>query len=388
MPSSSQSLSEARLALCARLRARRDEIEEAILTRTFAVSEPTGRESAEYVLGLRAAVTAAVDYGLTAIEHGAERSGPPPAAVLVQARKAARNRIGLEVVLRRYAGGYAALADFLQQEAIHRDVRGEETYALQRELTALFDRLVEAVSAEYQREAEAGASSVSRRPRERLSRLLAGEIVDTAQLDYELDAWHLGVLGAGPQAERLLHELARALDRRLLIVESGERTVWAWLGGRQRLDPSRLEELPLSADPSQALLGIGEPAQGLRGWRLTHRQAEAALSVALRRPRPLTRYAEVGLLAAVSRDDDLVSFLSETYLAPLAAERDGGEVLRQTLRFYFDAGRNASAAAAALGISRQTVASRLQAIEGRIGQPLEACGAEVETILRLDGLDV
>jgi DNA-binding PucR family transcriptional regulator len=47
---------------------------------------------------------------------------------------------------------------------------------------------------------------------------------------------------------------------------------------------------------------------------------------------------------------------------------------------------NASATGAALGIARQTVASRLRAAEERLGRPLEGCAAQLETALRLDAL--
>jgi DNA-binding PucR family transcriptional regulator len=130
-------------------------------------------------------------------------------------------------------------------------------------------------------------------------------------------------------------------------------------------------------------LVLGEVAEGLAGWRRTHRQARAALGIALRRRAPLTRYSEVALLSAISRDGDLLSYLSERYLAPLEAERDGGHTLRQTLGAYLAADRNVSSAAAALGIARQTVAGRLQTIERLIGQPLSACGAELEALLQI-----
>jgi hypothetical protein len=368
-----------------RLQARRVEIEEAILTRAFAVSKPTGAEGADYLHGLKAAVTAAVDYGLEGIEHGAERLGPPPSPVLAQARNAARNRVGLEIVLRRYAAGYSALGDFLQQEARHRRLRHlpDALYSLQRELTALFDRLVAAVSAEYQREAARVASPSAQRLTERIRRLLAGELVNLAELDYDFDAWHLGAIALGEDAEQVLRDLAATLDRRLLLAESGEHTTWAWLGGRHRADLTRLPDLPAAGGSPTTLLALGEPAEGLRGWRLTHRQAAAALSVALRFPRHLTRYADVALIASALGDDDLAHFLTDTYLAPLAKERDGA----QTLRAFFAAGRNASSAAAALGVARQTITSRLRAIEERIGRPLDQCGAEVELSLRLADLN-
>ncbi len=46
-----------------------------------------------------------------------------------------------------------------------------------------------------------------------------------------------------------------------------------------------------------------------------------------------------------------------------------------------------SSAAAALGVSRQTVINRLHAVEERLGRPLGACAVEVEAALRLEELD-
>ena len=60
---------------------------------------------------------------------------------------------------------------------------------------------------------------------------------------------------------------------------------------------------------------------------------------------------------------------------------------KATLRAYFEAARNMSSAAAILGVSRRTVATRLAAVEERLGGPLDAIGAELEIALRLDQLD-
>jgi hypothetical protein len=54
----------------AALRERRAEIEQAILTRVHAVSEPPPRGGPEYAEGLRAAVAAGVEYGLEGIARG------------------------------------------------------------------------------------------------------------------------------------------------------------------------------------------------------------------------------------------------------------------------------------------------------------------------------
>jgi hypothetical protein len=70
----------------------------------------------------------------------------------------------------------------------------------------------------------------------------------------------------------------------------------------------------------------------------------------------------------------------------LSLPQGGGPVLRRTLHAYFAAERNASSAAAALGVARKTIASRLSTIETRLGYPLRTCPPELEVALRLDEL--
>jgi hypothetical protein len=376
----------ARAEVVKRLDARRADIEEAITVRAFAVAKPTGRETPGYVEGLRDAISAAVVYAVSAIECGADRVGSPPPEILRQARNAASSGVGLEVVLRRYAAGYSVLGDALARET--RTLASPGTlYHLQRELTALFDRLVEAVTSDYRAEAERIHLPADQRQAQLISRLLAGELIDTSSIDYDFDSFHLGVVACGRSAKRLLRDLAARLDRRLLTVEDGSECLSAWFGGRREFDHEELDDLARYPWPADTLLAIGEPSPALSGWRRSHRQARAALRVALRSPQPFTRYGAVALLTAVSNDEDLLAFLNETYLAPLSSGRDGGKALRKTVWAYLACGRNVSSAAAALGLARQTVASRLQATEKRLGRPVDACGAELELILRLLSLD-
>jgi len=51
---------------------------------------------------------------------------------------------------------------------------------------------------------------------------------------------------------------------------------------------------------------------------------------------------------------------------------------------FFAAERNVSSAAMALGVNRNTVASRLRAIEERLGRSLGACAPDLEAALRLE----
>ncbi len=384
-----------------RLRERRGEIEDAIFARVCAVvSDPVGLGDAEYLAGLRAAVVAAVDYGLMGIERAGELPEPVPAAAVSQARRAARSGVNLDTMLRRYTAGYALLEDFVIQE-VERANLASQSGALRHVLRAhasVLERLTASIAEEYRAELEQAGRSPERRLLERVQRLLAGKAQDElggasapgaldSELGYELEGEHVGVIACGEGGRELVCSLAVRLDRRLLSVAHGERTIWTWLGGRRPLAMAELQRVVSAQESGEDVsLAVGEPARGLEGWRLTHRQAQAALSVALRRPQGLTRYGDVALLATALKDETLAKTLIDVYVAPLNDFRDGGPALRETLRGYLTAERNVSAAAAELKVARSTVESRLRTIEARLGRSLHACPAELEIALQLDGL--
>lgn len=78
---------------------------------------------------------------------------------------------------------------------------------------SLLDRLIVAVTDEYTREVERAGRSPERRRVELVLGLLAGRQVDSAELGYELEAWHLGVIATGKTAKGAVRALAAALDR-------------------------------------------------------------------------------------------------------------------------------------------------------------------------------
>ena len=139
---------------------------------------------------------------------------------------------------------------------------------------------------------------------------------------------------------------------------------------------------------AQATLALGEIGYDVAGWRRTHWQAREAFLVARLTPGRLLRYADVALLASMVQDDLLTTSLRELYVAPLSGEHDNGRTLRDTMRAYFEAGRDGAVAAAALRVSPQTVANRLQVVETRIGRSLTDCAVAMEAALRLEELDL
>jgi hypothetical protein len=383
------SVETVRAGLAERLRARRPEIEEAIIARFRDVGfDPAAGEDAEYVAGAHAAVAEAVDYGLVAIERGEEWFGSIPPAAVSQARRAARNSVSLERVLLRYNAGHTLMEDFVMQAAEHDDFSSQRI-ALRdvlRTQGALLDHFTSSMVHEYQHEVERVAQSPELRRTEHVQRLLAGAPVDPGELDYDFDAQHLGVIAMGARAREAVRAFASELPRQLLSVSRSEETVWAWFGGQRSVAIADIERLLSGKAATGVSLAVGESGAGIDGWRLTHRQAQAAMLVGLRRPQRLTRYADVALLAAMLRDREMARSLVEIHLAPLEEQRNGA-VSRETLRAYFAAGCNAATAAAALGVNRHTVERRLHTIEEKLGRPLHTCHAELEVALRLEELD-
>ena len=373
--------------LAARLRERLPELEAAVATRVYAISDPHDVADPKYLQGLNAALSAAIEYRLTVLEVGERRVPAVPPVLTAQARLDARDGVPLDTVLRRYFAGNSLFGDFLAEEAERAEVPNSALRRLLAAQATLGDRLLAAVSAEHDREAKNRPTSAADRRRACVKSLLAGELVDHSELGYDLDAHHLGLMARGEGADEAMRELAGKLDHRLLAVCREEEPVWAcWLGGRDPLDAEEARRALRHLSPDGILIALGEPGEKLSGWRLSHRQAKGALPIAERGRQPVIRYSEVTLLASVLRDDLAIASLRRLYLEPLEGCRDGDN-LRAALRAYFDAGRNVSSAAAALGLNRRTLSKRLQTAERVLGSPLESLAADLEIALSVEALD-
>ncbi|HEX5414424.1 MAG TPA: helix-turn-helix domain-containing protein [Chloroflexota bacterium] len=378
----------ARGELLSRLRERRPEIEAATLTRIMAV--PDASPVANYTEAFRTAISSALDFALAELGSTGSDPAPVPVELLLQTRVAARNSVELDTVLRRYLASYNLFSDFLIEEAGRApEIRGAVLVSMLRSQAALFDRMLAAIAEEYRREAARPSSSDQRRAA-LVGRLLVGELPDpsilSAEFAYELDQFHLGATAFGAEAADALQQAGRALNLRTMLVRRGEDSVWAWFGSRQALDSEELCERIAPHLSDRLALALGEPGAGLDFWRLSHRQALSALPIALRDPGVPVRYSNVALQASMLRDEVLVASLRELYLVPLRRMRDGGELARETLRAYFEADRNISSTAAALGVSRPTVSSRLRAVEKALGCHLSSASEELNMALRVDDL--
>ncbi|HEX5608543.1 MAG TPA: helix-turn-helix domain-containing protein [Solirubrobacterales bacterium] len=338
-----------------------------------------------YAAGLRDAVAAAVDYGLDGIEKGGDLPAAIPPEAVLQARRAARGGIRLDTVLRRYAAGNKALEGFIVMaaEGMPSSVLGQ----ILSDQGPRLDRLMVLVSAAYRAELERTRRSSAQKRADQVAHLLkSSSLVGPADLGYDFDLWHVGMIVVGDRAERTARAIGERCGQRSLPVVQDQDITWIWIGSTQQPVFAKLERYLTESTPAQISIAIGEPRRGLEGWRQTHHEAQVALQVMLCRPQRVTRCRDVILISAVMRDQSLAMSLIETYLAPLDGRGDSGQVLRRTLREYFNADQNAVSAAAALGVARHTVERRLRSVEERLGQTLDTCGPQMQVALGAEEL--
>jgi PucR C-terminal helix-turn-helix domain/GGDEF-like domain len=379
---SGESPQEIRANLATRLRARLPEIERAILSRVRSLTEETEDEDPAYLVGLRGAVSAALAYGIEGVEEGLDRPAEVPPAITSQARRAAREGVSLNIVMRRYAAGGRMVEDFVLAEcagvpgAVLREVLADQGLEV--------DRLMAKVAAEYEDEVDRAARSTAQREAARIVALVQSDSpVAPLDIDFDFDLWHVGAIFRGGNAERTARRLAERFGYRLLCAARDEETVWVWLSSPRRSAAEDVDRLLVEYMPAELTVAIGESRSGMDGWRLTHREARVALQVMLRRPQRLTRGRDVILLAGILRNETLVRSLLDGYLVPLENNGNLNHSLLDTLRAYFAAAGNAAAAAASLGVTRHTVQRRIKTIEQILGQPIHTCYSELVVALQV-----
>lgn len=373
-------------ALCGllieRLRARSLDVELAIVSRGLEV-EPVLSADPEGSALLQAFARSSIDVIASLIEEGADWTPGLSPAAAEQVRYWARNDVALDTVMLGFFSVRSALLEFLAEEID--DLPAEALPYLVGIQKQHSDEIMSAIRVEYEAECARMDHSPSKRIAQCVAKLLAGEAADTTKLGYDLWAWHLGAVAVGPRAEIVIRRLAERLGCQLLFLPRGAETAWIWLGAKHAVPFAELERTVLSGVHADISLAVGEAREGVDGWRLTHREAQTALGIMLRRPQQIVRCSDVVLSAVLMRDDEIRRFLVDAYLRPLDECRDA-DVLRETLRTYSSLDHNAASTAATLGVDRHTVQRRLRRVEEVIARPLETCRAELEIALRIEGL--
>ena len=392
MATEQQSRAEAVPELADALEGRSEELVEAMLRRMRAeLDPPRGVDREDLQVASRRSCTAMLAATLAAMRGGVHAPAAAPIESLQTTRVVARAGMSLTDYTRAFRIGHAVLWEaFLGELESHRELDAAVRHELLRAVSDLLFRHVDGitgiVSEEYLRERDRVMRSREHQRARLVRDILTGSGAATDELGYDLSAHHVGAVAWGTDAEPHLEELAARLERPLLCVPASDEVVWGWFGYAEPPDAAAWRTLVRAEPGAGTSVAIGLPEFGPEGFARTHRQASDARRVVLTTARPVTIYSDVALEALAGRDEAAAREFLERELRPLLGDDDRHRRLRETLRAYFAAAQNASAAAAMLGVHEQTVAYRLRAIEKRLGCPAAMRRAELETALRLERL--
>ena len=380
--------------LAAVLRSRLPDLEEKV----FATIRPVGAEleiteRPDYLTGTRALVAGSLSYCINCLERGLKEEKVPE-SVVSQGARAARMGVSAETLAMRLAAG---------KQVVIREVEGmvaagevvattDQVRRFQEEVERIGAHIISAVLEEYSKERLRAATPQEERQLELVRAVLAGVSLapdERSLLGYRFEGRnHLAVVAAGDAARKELTAAAARLGVDVLALPLRPGLSWGWFGASRPL-PS--EELLAILDGGSGRFAVGQPQQGLDGFRLSHEQARAAARVAELLPEGRTgvvRWRDVALCAALLERPRLARSLVRELLTPLDGLRISGKEARETLRAYFACGGNGASAASLLGVDRRTVAYRLKEIEGRLGRQINHCAPELQAALALEELGV
>jgi DNA-binding PucR family transcriptional regulator len=324
-----------------------------------------------------------------------------PAAALDYARRLAQRGIAISTLLRTYRLGQAEFQQAMVTEISKAGLDAATVAAMAAELSTVafdyVDRISEDVVAAYQQERDNWMRSRIAARSARVMALLSTASVDLADVDktlgYRLGQTHLGVIAwcdddtvAADRITRLERSVARLAEaaevpRPPLIVAADESTLWAWF---PRPGSGRLE-IRNSDDEDGVWIATGEPTPGVGGFRLTHRQARQAQTVALAADRAhrvrVTAWSQVGAVALMCADREALAAWVQHTLSDLALDEDGMARLRETLATFLATGSSYTASAQLLNLHKNTVQYRVRKAQHAIGRPLQDRRRDIELAL-------
>jgi DNA-binding PucR family transcriptional regulator len=348
-----------------------------------------------------AACSANLQVLLALIRHGipADRTEAPLAS-LEHARHMAARAAGIDVTLRFYRLGHAWFTEHWSAALVENVQDPARLLEAVRESIAVGFAYIDIVSAKVSAELVAERDRRQRRATavraEFVRGLLAGEPFEPDRIEAALGFTLAGPMVAfvcwtdgdpGPLEQAVAALVAGVgAQRPLLLAEAPEQLAgWTHLTSGRELDAVRLSKATAAAAP-EVHVAIGAIGTGLDGFRASRQQADRARDVAEvagRPPPSFTRFADIALVDLLSRDLSAAQALVRAELGGLATRGERTELLRETLLAYLSARGSPAAAAAALGIHRNTALQRLRRAEELRGQPLGVHSHELLAALLL-----
>jgi hypothetical protein len=307
-----------------------------------------------------------------ALEHDGHCPEHLPSPLVDEAANAARTGVPWDVIDRSYSMTHEAIWDVALDEVAAWGLPRAEQRLLLRSASKFLFRSFEWMT-RMAGEVYAGEHDEWRDRRAKHLLELVGQAVDGmavpgADLGYGTGQRHLGVVGWGHDPAGAISTAARTLGGELLTVPTSGAATWAWIGRPSFPDYGSC--LDAFRPGPGTRLALGTVCAGREGFARTHRQAQLASSVAVRRlvptSRPVTAYPDVSIEAFALADESRAMMFVEHVLGPLAGEDRRSGRLRRTLRAYCDAGQNTAVAAARLGVSERTVRYRMQTAEAEL----------------------
>jgi DNA-binding PucR family transcriptional regulator len=323
-----------------------------------------------------------------------------PVTALEHARAMAARGHSVDVMLRFYRLGHAFFIERLH-EGIRRWIPDEGAALralseLERFAFAYTDRISSQVAAEYVAELERRQNRARAVRMDAVRALLAGAAVDLEAteraLSHRLSITQLAFVCWADRSDLDLAPIAAAVaaelgSQRPLLVSDGAQALWGWVGGPAAAEPDPASVAAvLEARGEPIHVAFGDPDHGRDGFRESHLRALRArrvVELSGRHPPSVTNFAEIAVVDALSRDLDAARALVERELGGLAADGAREREERVALLAVLDAQGGLAAAAAALGLHRNTILQRVRRAEDRRGRSAGERLLELHAALRL-----
>jgi hypothetical protein len=320
-------------------------------------------------------------------------------AALAFAEEVGRQGISEQTLERSYRVGIEALWDWwMSVVEQHCEQTGDPVVEVVRtSIPVLFgfvDRMLFVALAAYHRAVSQRSRTREYRRIQLVDQLLDGTLTDPAIdterfIGYAFAQHHLAaVLVSGHRAEdkKFAAELKSAAHAaELLVLEPGAAPTELWLGFPTPVTGAMRSALASEAAVAGRRLAFGEPAQGLRGFRLAMNSARnaAKIQAMLADHAPQVAWAEDLRIERLALDnpDATRAFVNSV----LGTALDRGLLtsrVRETLDAWLVTGSYVGAASL-LGVHEQTVRQRLHRLEEALGQSVHARRTELHVALRL-----
>jgi len=331
-----------------------------------------------------------------------------PTTALEYARRLAQQGVPVNALVRAYRLGQRQMNELVFAELRAIDIPEPMRVPVIENITAtLFeyiDWMSQQVVASYEDERERWLENQNSLRALRVREVLAAhKTIDvdaaTTSIRYPLRWHHVGLVLWYPDVgaegdelarlQRFLRELAESAGAAAgpLFVAADRTCGWGWLPYRASAPdaPAAIRRFAL-ARPDAPSVAIGTVADGVEGFRQSHREAETARSVSVtaKRPEPTVISASDPGLSVVARLGGDVAATRDwvaTVLRDLAIDNENDGRLRDTLRVFLACGSSYKVAAEELNLHFNSVKYRVGRAVARRGREIGSDRLDVELAL-------